>query len=94
MTILSRLDHGVSYTKLSEIITETAYTTITKSLKDGKVCLLEHCRKREFSTLVEDNIDRNEETLKGILVCVCEWVCVMKWKTQQRIEANEGSDGL
>ena len=63
VTTVSRLGHGVSYTKLSEIITEVAYSRINKN--DGTVCLPEKCTKGSFTILVEDNIDRNEETLTG-----------------------------
>ena len=63
VTTVSRFGHGVSYTKLPEIITEVAYSRINKN--DGTVCLPEKCTKGSFTILVEDNIDRNEETLTG-----------------------------
>ena len=63
ITTISRLGHGVSYTKLSEITTEVAYSRINKN--DGTVFLPQQCTKGTFTILVEDNIDRNEETLTG-----------------------------
>ena len=64
ITIVSRLGHGVSYTKLLEISTEVAYSKIDK--KAGNLlCLPEGCQKNMFSIVAEDNIDRNEQTLTG-----------------------------
>ena len=55
ITTISRLGHGVSYTKLGEVITEVVYSRIDNSV-DGI---------RWNTMLVEDNIDRNKETLTG-----------------------------
>ena len=62
ITKISRLGHGVSYTKLGEVITEVAYSRIDNNV-DEIICLPEKCKKGCFAMLVEDNIDRNEETL-------------------------------
>ena len=64
ITIVSHLGHGVSYTKLLEISTEVAYSKIEKQA-DNLLCLPEGCQKNMFSIIVEDNIDRNEQTLTG-----------------------------
>jgi hypothetical protein len=65
ITTISRLGHGISYTKLSELTTEVAYSRISKNVEDGMVCLPEECKKGNFTIIVEDNIDRAEETLTG-----------------------------
>ena len=64
ITTISRLGHGVSYTKVGEVITEVAYSRIDNNI-DGMICLPEKCKKGCFTMLVEDKIDRNEETLTG-----------------------------
>ena len=64
ITTISRLGHGVSYTKLGEVITEVAYSRIDNNV-DGIICSPEKFKKDCFMMLVEDNIDRNEETLTG-----------------------------
>ena len=66
ITSVSRLGHGISYTKLSEITTEVVYSIINKCLS-GMVFLPEQCQKHQFTMIVEDNIDRNEQTLTGML---------------------------
>ena len=66
ITSVSRLGHGISYTKLSEITTEVVYSIINKYLS-GMVFLPEQCQKPQFTMIVEDNIDRNEQTLTGML---------------------------
>ena len=66
ITTVSRLGHGISFTKLSEITTEVAYSTINKCLS-GMLFLPEQCHKHQFTMIVEDNIDRNEQTLTGML---------------------------
>ena len=45
-------------------VTEVAYSRIDNNV-DGMICLPEKCKKGCFTMLVEDNIDRNEETLTG-----------------------------
>ena len=62
ITKISRLGHGVSYTKLGEVITEAAHSRIDNNV-DEIFYLPEKCTKGCFTMLVEDNIDRNEETL-------------------------------
>ena len=54
----------MSYTKLGEVIIEVAYSRIDINV-DGMICLPENCKRGYFTMLVEDNIDRNEETLKS-----------------------------
>ena len=51
ITTISRLGHGVSYTKLGEVITEVAYSGIDNNV-DGRICLPEKCKKRCFTMLV------------------------------------------
>ena len=41
---------------------EVAYSRIDNNV-DGMICLPEKCKKGCFTMLVEDNIDRNEETM-------------------------------
>ena len=64
ITIVSRLGHEVSYTKLLETSTEVAYSKIEKQA-DSLLCLPEGCQKNMFSIVVEDNIGQNEQTLTG-----------------------------
>ena len=67
ITTVSALGHEISsYTKLSEITTKVAYSTINKCLS-GMVFLPEQFQKHQFTMIVEDNIDRNEQTLTGML---------------------------
>ena len=66
ITTVSRLGHGVSYTKFSEITTEVACSIINKCFS-GMVFLPEQCQKHQFTMIVEDNIDRNEQTLTDML---------------------------
>ena len=56
ITTISRLGHGVSYTKLGEVITEAAYSRIDNNV-NGMICLPEKCKHGCFTMLVEDNID-------------------------------------
>ena len=56
ITTISRLGHGVSYTKLGEVITEVAYSRIDNNV-NGMICLPEKCKNGCFTMLVEDNID-------------------------------------
>ena len=65
-TTVSRLGQAISYTKLSEINTEVAYSIINKCLS-GMVFLPEQCQQHQFTMIVEDNIDCNEQTLTGLL---------------------------
>ena len=64
ITILNRLGHGVSYSTLSEMLTENAYK-ITDQQAFADVILPETLAKVLFAIYVADNIDRNEETLSG-----------------------------
>ena len=66
ITTVSRLGHGISYRKLFGITTKVACSIINKCLS-GMVFLPEQCQKHQFTMIVEDNIDRNEETLTGML---------------------------
>lgn len=60
----SKLGHGISYTALQELLTEVAYEK-TESVDQNKICLPDNCHAEVFTILVEDNIDRLEETLSG-----------------------------
>ena len=60
----NKLGHGVSYSVLQELLTEVAYNK-TENLKEGEVALPDICEIEKFTILVEDNIDRLEETLSG-----------------------------
>ena len=66
ITTANKLGHGVSYSVLHELLTEVAYAK-TENLKDNEVCLPDMCNKETLTILVEDNIDRLEETLSGKL---------------------------
>lgn len=61
---LCRLGHGISYTVLEEILTEVAFQK-TQHVENQEP-LPESIEKEVFSILVEDNIDRLEETLSGL----------------------------
>ena len=62
----NKLGHGVSYSVLQEILTEVAYEK-TESTKENEVALPENCIKERSTVLVEDNMDRLEQTLSGEL---------------------------
>ena len=64
ITTANKLGHGVSYSKLQELLSEVAYEKV-ENLKDNIVALPECCVEGSFTMLVEDNIDRLEETLSG-----------------------------
>ncbi len=64
ITILNRLGHGVSYSTLSEMLTENAYK-IADQQAFADVILPDTLAKVLFAIYVADNIDRNEETLSG-----------------------------
>lgn len=66
ITTINKLGHGISYTVLQEILTEVAYQK-TELADTNDVILPENCSKGRFTILVEDNIDRLEETLSGKL---------------------------
>ena len=57
-----RLGHGVSYSILSKLHTENAYSI---QEQQGDVILPLHSRRETFTIYVADNIDRKEETLSG-----------------------------
>ena len=63
----NKLGHGVSYSVLQELLTEVAYNK-TENVKEDEVALPDICINENFTVLVEDNIDRLEETLSGKLV--------------------------
>jgi len=63
ITTVNKLGHGISHTKLQETLSEVAYEKV-ENQKDG-VPLPECCVEEAFTILVEDNIDRLEETLSG-----------------------------
>jgi len=58
ITTANKLGHGVSYSVLHELLTEVAYAKTENP---------DMCNKETFTILVEDNIDRLEETLSGKL---------------------------
>ena len=62
ITTTNKLGHGVSYSTLQEVLTEVAYWKI-ESLNENDAVLPEKCSKETFTIIVEDNIDRLEETL-------------------------------
>ena len=61
---MNKLGHGVSYSVLQEILIEVAYKKID-DVDAEHVALPENCSSETFTILVEDNIDRLEETLSG-----------------------------
>ena len=61
---INRLGHGVSYGVLLSLLTEIAYQKV-ESTDENKILLPESILKETFTMLVEDNIDRLEETLSG-----------------------------
>ena len=65
ITSLNKLGHGIAYTQLMEIQTENAYMIVDKQKENGTLLL--NALKEIFSLYVADNIDRNEETLTGII---------------------------
>ena len=65
ITSLNKLGHGIGYTQLMEIQTENAYMIVDKQKENGTLLL--NALKEIFSLYVADNIDRNEETLTGII---------------------------
>ena len=62
---IHRLDHGVSYSILTEMHTENAYNIQDHQQED--IILPLDSRKEAFTIYVADNIDRKEETLPGKL---------------------------
>ena len=60
---IHRLGHGISYSTLSEMHTENAYSIQDQQLED--VILPLHSQRETFTIYVADNIDRKEETLSG-----------------------------
>ena len=61
ITTANRLGHGISYSKLQEILSEVAYEKIEN--KVDKMPLPDCCVEEAFTGLIEDNIDRLEEKL-------------------------------
>ena len=53
------------YSFLQELITESAFEKI-EGVPNDFVVLPENCAKGVFTIEVDDNIDRNEETLSGL----------------------------
>ena len=61
---MSKLGHGISYDVTQSLLTEVAYLKVDST--DGeKVPLPDSTEEETFAMLVEDNIDRLEETLSG-----------------------------
>ena len=66
---MNRLGHGISYDTMQSLLTEVAYQKVGST--DGEnVQLPEYTLKELFAMLVEDNIDRLEETLSGKRIIV------------------------
>ena len=65
INITSRLGHGMSYSFLQELITESAFAKI-EGVPNDYIVLPGNCAKGVFTIEVDDNIDRNEETLSGL----------------------------
>ena len=65
-TTTNKLGHGVSYSILQELLTG-GYNK-TENVKQDEVALPDICVNEKFTILVEDNIDRLEETLSGKLL--------------------------
>ena len=64
INIINRLGHGLSYSILSEMHTENAFRIQDQQLDE--IVIPEDSVKEKFTVYVADNIDRNEETLRGI----------------------------
>ena len=64
---ICKLGHGISYTVLEEILTEVAYQKV-QTLEDSQEPIPENIEKGVFTMIVEDNIDRLEETLSGLFL--------------------------
>ena len=66
INITHKFGHGVSYSILEVLDTENVFLQISQQQETGGVVLSEGCKNGDFSIIVADNIDRNEETLSGI----------------------------
>ena len=67
ITILNRLGHGVSYSILSEMLTENTYK-VAEQQTDADVILPEATAKEQSIIYVADNIDRAEKSLTGMTI--------------------------
>ena len=63
ITILNRLGHGVSYSTLSEMLTENAYK-IADQKAFADVILPETLGDVLFAIYITDKIDRNEDVVR------------------------------
>ena len=70
ITTTNKLGHGVSYSTLQEIMTEVAYSK-AENVNENEEILPENCSPGIFSILVEDNIDKLEETTSGNTLVHC-----------------------
>lgn len=61
---MNKLGHGISYDMTQSLLTEVAYQKVDSTDEDN-VQLPESTMTETFAMLVEDNIDRLEETLSG-----------------------------
>ena len=61
---MNKLGHGISYDMMQALLTEVAYQKVD-STDEENVQLPEYTLEELFAILVEDNIDRLEETLTG-----------------------------
>ena len=64
ISILNRLGHGISYSKLLEIETSLCMLKLSRS-QEMSLCLPKHIVPHVHTTVAFDNIDRLEETLSG-----------------------------
>ena len=88
ITTTNKLGHGVSYSTMQEIMTEVAYSK-AENVNENEEILPENCSPGIFSILVEDNIDKLEETTSGNTLVHCALLfhlglvfitCLVVWK--------------
>ena len=64
INMVNRLGHGICYSLLEKIKTEDAYKVIDQQT-DG-IIVPKRCKENTFTVSVADNIDCQEETLRGM----------------------------
>lgn len=66
INILNKLGHGISYSVLIELQTETAYNIYEQQMTND--CIIPaNCKKEAFTKFVADNIDRNEKNFNWLV---------------------------
>jgi len=66
INILNKLGHGISYSVLIELQTETAYNIYEQQMTND--CIIPAtCKKEAFTKFVADNIDRNEKNFNWLV---------------------------